>query len=302
MTKSNPMISVGMPVYNGERFVEVAIQSILDQTYPDFELIISDNASTDRTAEICSDLALRDKRITYTRNTVNIGAAGNYNRVFALASGEYFRWANADDISGPELHSKCLAVLQEHPEAVLAYGKNRFIDAEGTESPGREDNLDLQQDRASERFIKFYDSVGLTNVIYGLMRSSAVAKTALMGDGSFPSADINFMADLVLHGKFIEIPDYLFYRRWHTGASSWETVANDEEVQKQFWNAGSMDFTIPTWRQRFADLRAIRAAPIDRQEKRDLYIHVIGQMYRLKIQLATEITQAAKKGLARAQK
>lgn len=298
MPNNDPLISVGMPVYNGERYVEAAVRSILDQTYPHFELIISDNASTDRTPEICRDLALEDDRITYSENTRNIGAAGNYNKLFAMSSGEFFRWANADDLSGPELHAKCLGVLRSHPEAVLAYGKNRFIDAEGTETDGREDNLDLQQDKASERFIKFYQVVGFTNVIYGLMRSSAVAQTALMGDGSFPSADINFMAELTLQGKFIEIPDYLFYRRWHTGASSWETVANDEEVQKEFWNAGSLDFTLPTWKQRSADFRSVRSTAMSLAEKRKLYLFLLRSMYWQKKDLLRELVQAMRKGPA----
>jgi len=299
MTTTETKISVGMPVYNGEQFIETAIRSIQAQTDPNFELIISDNASTDRTPEICCDLALEDGRISYSRNSQNIGAAGNYNRLFALASSEYFRWANADDLSGPELHSKCLAVLQESPEAVLAYGKNRFIDDEGTETEGREDNLDLQQDKASDRFIKFYQSVGFTNVIYGLMRSSAVAQTSLMADGSFPSADINFMAELALYGKFIEIPDYLFFRRWHTGASSWETVAYDDKVQNEFWNAGSVDFTLPTWKQRLADLRAIRSTPLAHRQKWELYSFVLRSMYWQKRQLAGEIALVARNGLVR---
>lgn len=285
-----------MPVYNGEQFVEAAVRSVLDQTYPHFELIISDNASTDRTPEICRDLASDDDRITYSQNSQNIGAAGNYNKLFAMASGEFFRWANADDLSGPELHAKCLAVLRSRPEAVLAYGKNRFIDAEGAETEGREDNLDLQQDKASDRFIKFYQVVGFTNVIYGLMRSSAVAQTALMGDGSFPSADINFMAELTLQGKFIEVPDYLFYRRWHTGASSWETVANDEEVQKEFWNAGSLDFTLPTWKQRLADFRSVRSTGLRLAEKRELYFFLLRSMYWQKKELLRELAQALGSG------
>ena len=296
MPNSDPLISVGMPVYNGEQFVELAIRSILDQTYPHFELIISDNASTDRTPEICRDLASEDDRITYSRNSQNIGAAGNFNRVFSVSSGEFFRWATADDISGLELHEKCLAVLKSHPEAVLAYGRNRFIDAEGTEIAGREDNLDLQQDKASDRFIKFYRSVGFTNVVYGLMRSSAVSQTALMGDGSFPAADINFMAELTLQGKFIEIPDYLFYRRWHSGASSWEAVANDEEVQKEFWNAGSLDFTIPTWKQRLADFRSVRSTAMSLAEKRKLYSFLLRSMYWQKKVLVRELAQAIGNG------
>ena len=295
MTNSDSMISVGMPVFNGEQFVEASIRSILDQTYPHFELIISDNASTDRTPEICQDYAVRDKRVVYTKNSRNIGAAGNYNRLFELSTGEFFRWANADDISGPELHAKCLSVLQQNSDAVLAYGKNRFIDSEGKVTEGREDNLDLQQASPSERFVKFYESVGFTNVIYGLMRRDAVARTALMGDGSFPSADINFMAELTLYGKFVEIADYLFFRRWHAGASSWEPVADDEEVQQQFWNAGEAEFTIPTWKQRFADFRSIRSSALNWRQRWALYTFVSRQMYWQKGQLVSELTQAARK-------
>ena len=80
-----PVISVGMPVYNGEQYLESAIRAVLDQTCEDLELIISDNASTDRTAQICNDFAARDSRVRFSRNPDNIGAARNYNRVFELA-------------------------------------------------------------------------------------------------------------------------------------------------------------------------------------------------------------------------
>lgn len=165
MSDTGATISVGMPVFNGERYLETAVRSILNQTYSDFELIISDNASTDRTKEICLDLAAQDHRIKYTRNRRNIGAAGNYNRLFALASGPYFRWANADDISAPKLHAKCLAVLEAHPDAVLAYGKTRIIDGDGAVIRNYDDNMDLQQQRASDRYMRFWKSAGLTNVI-----------------------------------------------------------------------------------------------------------------------------------------
>ena len=98
MTSEKPRISVGMPVYNGEAYIEIAIQSVLDQSFGDFELLISDNASTDRTEEICRDFAAQDPRIVYSRNEENIGAAPNYNRLVDVASADYFRWSNADDV------------------------------------------------------------------------------------------------------------------------------------------------------------------------------------------------------------
>ena len=297
MEHTKTKISVGMPVYNGEQYVEKAIRSILDQTYEDFELIISDNASTDRTGEICQDLAALDKRIAYTRNPQNIGAAGNYNRLFALASGDYFRWANADDISGAELHAKCLAVLQEHPDAVLAYGKTRIIDGDGELIRNYDDNLDLQQRRASDRFVQFWKSVGLTNVIYGLMRASAVSKTALMRSGRFPGADTNFMAELILYGKFVEIPEYLFSRRMHPDASSWDR--SDSQQQVQFWNAGSAQFTVPSWRKQVDTLRAIAAATLDRQEQLRLFAHTLRRMYWGRRELVRELLQFAAMGLRR---
>ena len=90
MSSQRPRIAIGMPVYNGEKYIESAISSILAQTYTDFDFIISDNASTDRTQEICLTYAARDNRIRYHRNEVNLGAAPNYNRVFQLSSNEFF--------------------------------------------------------------------------------------------------------------------------------------------------------------------------------------------------------------------
>src|SRR2546425_9420098 len=96
--RAAPQVSVGLPVYNGERYLAEALDSLLTQSYEDFELIICDNASTDRTGEIARSYAAKDKRVRYARNDKNLGAGGNFRRGFALASGEYFRWAASDDV------------------------------------------------------------------------------------------------------------------------------------------------------------------------------------------------------------
>lgn len=296
MTREKPKLSVGMPVYNGERYLEVAIQSVLDQTFGDFELIISDNASTDRTEEICRDFASKDNRIVYSRNDVNLGAAPNYNRLVEMASADYFRWSNCDDVCAPELHERCVAVLDSNPGAVLAYGKTKIIDEDGNEGEDYDDNLDLGDERPSDRFVKFHAVVGLTNVIYGLMRTAAVRNTAMMGDGSFPAADTNFMGELTLYGKFVEIPERLFYRRMHAASVSADRA--NVERQTSFWSAGATQFSLPMWRKSAAYAKAIRRAPIDSREKRRLAVYMLRRTYWGKRELFGELLVAIRQKAA----
>ena len=136
--------------------------------------------------------------------------------------GLFFRWHNADDLCSPKLHERCLAMLMNHPDIVLCYGKTIIIDSQGEIIDPYDDNLDLRQDKPSQRFRAFFKQVGQTNVIYGLMRRSAVEKTMLMGKGTFFAADVNFMAEMTLYGKFYELPEPLFSRRMHRQASSWD--------------------------------------------------------------------------------
>lgn len=125
-----PRISVALPVYNGEDYLAGTIASILAQTFRDFELIISDNASTDRTAAISQEFAARDRRIRYHRQPHNIGAAANFNRSHGLATGEYFKWAAHDDLLEPEYLAKCVAALDAEPHAVLCQTLVKIVEDE----------------------------------------------------------------------------------------------------------------------------------------------------------------------------
>ncbi len=291
MAGGKPRISVGMPVYNGEPYIEIAIKSILDQTFGDFELLISDNASTDQTEAICRDFAASDRRILYSRNEQNIGAAPNYNRLVDMASADYFRWSNADDLLAPTLHERCVVVLDANPDVVLSYGKTKLIDEDGNDLEDYDDNLDLQDERPSDRFKRFHESVGLTNIIYGLMRTAALRNTARMGDGSYPAADTNLMGELALYGKFVEIPECLFYRRIHSAASSGDRSGDraDFDRQTSFWSAGAVDFSLPVWRKNAAYARAIGRAPIDVGEKSRLGLYMLRGMYSARRRLLEEI-------------
>lgn len=286
-------IAVGMPVYNGEPYLEQAIRSVLRQTFDDFQLIISDNASTDRTGEVCRDYALKDQRIFYTRNKVNIGAANNYNHVFRLSKSPYFRWFNSDDLCDEKLHQKCFDVMKDNPEVVLAYGQTCLIDENGEIKSFYRDNLNLQQDKPVDRYIAYHYSVGLTNSIYGLIRAPELGNTMLMGDGSY-GADINIVAELSLYGKFYEIPEILFYRRIHQKSSS--ALRSNKSLQHEFWNAKTNSWTFPKWKENLAAGRGILNAPILPSAKIKLILFLLKKLRYMKIELAQELIEEVKIG------
>src|SRR5262245_40295511 len=117
--RKHPLVSIGLAVYNGEEYLSDAISSILAQSFTDFELIISDNASTDRTEEICKTYADMDSRIRYSRNETNIGGVNNENLTFRLSKGKYFRLAAHDDVCDPKLIEKCVEVLERDQDVIL---------------------------------------------------------------------------------------------------------------------------------------------------------------------------------------
>ena len=142
MNENSARISIGLPVYNGELFLKEAIDAVLNQTFRDFELIISDNASTDRTAQICRDYAANDSRIRYYRNETNIGANPNFRRVFALSSTEYFKWVSHDDLQTLDFLEKTVAIMEQDPDIVLCYPRVRVIDEAGNTIKHRSYGLD----------------------------------------------------------------------------------------------------------------------------------------------------------------
>src|SRR2546423_2625235 len=147
-----PLISIGMPVYNGAQFISQALDSLLKQTFADFEIIICDNASTDGTEEICSEYARRDQRIRYYRNPINLGLAGNCRRVLEVARGKYFKYAAHDDLCAPRLLERCVEVLENKPDVILAYPKTMLLDEASGKLSEYDDRQNLQSPRASERF------------------------------------------------------------------------------------------------------------------------------------------------------
>lgn len=272
MANNQPRVSIGMPVYNGEDFIEQAIDSILAQTYPDFELIISDNASTDRTCEICEQYAARDQRIRYYRVEKNQGAAWNFNRVFSLASGEFFKWAAHDDIILPEFLEKAVAALDQHPEVVLAASHVLIINDDGE----RVDDytIRLRVDSPSPR-VRFRDLVlewHLCYDVFGLMRTDIVRQTPVMGN--YGHGDGVFLERMAVFGPFYEIPGVLFHARIHPRQSMriygvFNEKKENDYHQYTLWfdplKAGKI--ILPNWRilaERLKTVWGARLGPIDR--------------------------------------
>ena len=180
--QDSPQVSIGLPVYNGENYLAEAIESILAQTYQNFELVITDNASVDKTREICESYAIVDARVNYFRNEHNLGAAPNFNKSFELSTGKYFKWAAHDDILAPDFLEKCVAVLENNPDVVLCYPSTTVIDSQGKitqdyDFSGRTNSPILQQ-----RFAALLLSSDLCYEIFGLIRTDVLAKTSLMGN------------------------------------------------------------------------------------------------------------------------
>lgn len=220
---STPKVSIGMPVYNGEQFLAEALESILAQTFNDFELVICDNASTDATEEICRGYVAQDQRIRYFRQSENIGAAGNYNDCFRRARGKFFKWAAHDDKIAPGFIKACLARLEADHSVAVAFAQMREIDALGL-TIGDYDAPILWQGRSSATRVEslLCSPSNRTYIhrcvpITGLMRTEMLRRTRLIG--RFGHADKVALVELALLGDFAEIPEPLFFRRIHPGVS-----------------------------------------------------------------------------------
>ncbi len=208
-----PRLSIGLPVYNGEPFLAQAVDALLAQTFTDFELIISDNASTDDTERIARSY-LSDPRVRYIRQERNIGSAHNHNAVIEAARGEFFKWASDDDLYGPELLRRCIEALDARPEVVLAHCATAFIDEAGEITNVESYPLRTDVGDVVVRFRSLLYTQGGDD-IYGVIRTSAMR--AVGRHGSYHLADRVIVAELALHGRFHQVDEPLYFRRDHQG-------------------------------------------------------------------------------------
>jgi glycosyltransferase involved in cell wall biosynthesis len=271
MDAGRPLVSVGMPVFNGERYIGAAIDSILNQTYRNLELIISDNASVDATQEICRLYAARDRRVRYYRNKENLGLARNFNRVFELSSGEYFKWAAHDDLCASEYIEGCVEVLDRMPLVILCYAESILIDEHGDHLRDYDDKCNVSSPRPCERLRDLLGNLALSNPLFGVVRTSTLRTTNLIG--SYVASDISLLAELALLGKFYRIPERLFFRRDHPQRSD---RANPTIAQAAVLydpeNRGRIH--LPDWRLFFEHLSSIKHVRMSAFEKACCYVYM----------------------------
>ncbi len=275
LDNSSPKVTIGLPVYNGENFIEEAIESILAQTFEDYELIISDNASTDKTAAICQRYTDQDPRVRYYRSAINRGPAWNYNRVFELARGEYFKWAAHDDVLTPYFIEKALARLEHNPAAVLSFSQVEVID----ETSERIDSYDVQlaTDSASpvRRFQEMMSLKHRCYDIFGLMRTDMLAQTPLIG--AYAGSDRVLLSQLSLQGPFEVIPEPLFQARQHSQQSIAMLRSPRHKLLRMhdyaIWfdpkNKGRL--LLPNWRIFYEYFSAVKSVSLKKADKFQCY-------------------------------
>lgn len=208
-----PRLSIGLPVYNGENYLAQSLDALLGQSYEDFELIISDNASTDGTADICRRYGKQDSRIRYIRQSRNIGLSPNHNFVFQRSRGDLFKWAAADDLYARDLLEHCVDALDEYQEVVLAHSWTATIDSAGKVTESLEYPLRTDSLRAPERFRScLFGKTGACDQ-YGVIRADVLRQVTPLG--SYHHSDVIMVSQIALRGLFHQIPDWLYFRRDH---------------------------------------------------------------------------------------
>jgi glycosyltransferase involved in cell wall biosynthesis len=276
MTTPSPRVSIGLPVYNGNGYLEAALASLLNQTFSDFELIISDNASIDRTEEICKKYAAEDSRIHYYRNARNLGAAWNFNHVFALSSGEYFKWAAHDDICAQDFLLRCINILDKDQSVVLCYTQEIDIDEEGRFLRKRPYRLNANLAKPHERFGNIITRNRGSPPIFGVIRASILRKTPLIA--RYHASDQVLLAELILHGRFHEISEELLLHREHPHRSVYTHTRHsiigwlDPTLEGQI--------TFPIGRTFIEYVRAIGRSPVSWPERIHCAWHMVRWMKR----------------------
>ena len=281
------LVTIGLPVYNSERYLERSLDSLLAQTYSAFVLIISDNASTDRTALICKKYADADSRVKYFRNESNIGNPRNFNRVAELTTTRYLKWSTADDFWDPNFLMCAVRVMELDPTLALCYPQAVLVDAEGGNPQDYDDALHLVQDDPADRFLTLIKSIKLAHQHLGLIRVSHLRKTHLLG--SHIASDINLLAELTLYGKFFELPQRLFFRRLHKDSGSWKRGDADHEARR-YHAARARQRGFNKWRRYAGFFSAVSRSPLALKSKLRICRYLLRRMVWDRHDLVTELT------------
>jgi glycosyltransferase involved in cell wall biosynthesis len=263
-SSTRPLVSIGLPVYNGANYLRKAVETILEQSYENLELIISDNASTDDTADICRDLAAGDARIRVSRNAQNVGAAGNYNMVFHAARGKYFKWAAHDDVLAPAFVDRAVQVLESDASVVLCSSLTGRISDRGEVTGTYPSDPAWDGPLPSGRFHSLVFTPHACVAVFGLIRRDDLARTPLIAP--YVNSDRVLLAELGLRGRIHEVPESLFFRRDHPGSS---LRAFPDHRQRVVWfdPSKSARFAFPEWNEVLGYAGAAARVPLPIAER-----------------------------------
>ena len=289
-----PRVSIGLPVYNGARYLRECLDSLVAQTYRDIEIVICDNASTDDTESICREFALSDARIRYYRNDSNVGAGRNYNMTFELSQGEFFKWAAHDDLCAPRFVEACVERLDRDPAVILAFPKMVDIDGNGREIGVRNISHIPRAVRGASaspqrRFRDLIRTDYTVEEIFGVIRADILRKSVLIRN--YTDSDRTLLAQLGLFGRCVEVPETLFYHRMHEGMST-RTHAHWQERTAWFDPSKSGRPVLPLITQFREYVSLVFHAPISLYSKGWCYIWMLNWVRRRGPEIVDEIRYA----------
>lgn len=239
--ESVPSVSIGFPVFNNSKYIKNALDTILNQSFKDFELIISDNASTDDTPKICQSYAEKDSRIKYFRQEKNFGAIQNFKFVLEKSSSSYFLWAASDDLRNDQWLECCYETLKSNPDAAIAYGSTQAIDNNGKE-------IDHFMNRGKFSicgssfwrrifFWNLFEGTGKAVVIYGIFNTNLTPLNRyleLCVQGKIYH-DLTILFSVLKDGNFVYAKNALLYKRVHSESEESKLIGNRTLLMKIFW-------------------------------------------------------------------
>lgn len=289
---SEATVAIGMPVYNGERWLRRSVESVLAQTRRDFVLVISDNASTDATERIGRELAALDPRVRYHRNPVNIGVFRNYDMALSLTRSIWFKWASCNDLCAPRHLQECIAALEASPDALLAYPATVLFTGEPEGGEPYAFDPDIREADPVTRFRRVLSELKLNNAFNGVYRADALRKTSL--NGEYMGSDIGVVAEIALAGSILRVPQPLFFRRMSADAAS---AARSASGQRDFFAGTGRDIHgTPVLDMHRQLSRAVRRSPLDASDKLRAAFYLARRLWWSKRDVWSEITGLSRGG------
>jgi len=289
--KEQPLVSIGLPVFNGEDFLEKALDSILNQTYRNIEVIVCDNASTDRTSSIVATYNKNDDRINYHRHDVNLGAAGNYNRTYELSKGKYFKWAAHDDVMHENYIEHCVQTLESDSSTSVVQSLVGQIDEDGIVTAHEYTGInDVFSEDASicTQYRTLMQKRGAWVRIFGLIRSDILKNTPLID--KYVGSDLTLLGELGLNGKVKDLETVLFWRREHNRTSTrGEFKARRKRLVWFDTRKNSNSLSLPEWKLTWEMFRSITRQSIPLRSKIYCFRVIVGRMWIKKKLLVEDI-------------